>query len=77
MDYFLITGMSRSGTTLLEKLLDSHQELKVLSQPLPLFYRYLKQQFFLKIDYPETHYVLNDLFIEERYSIEDLLLIKV
>lgn len=71
MEHFLITGMSRSGTTLLEKLLASHQELRVLSQPLPLIYRYFKQQFFSEINYPETCYVLNDLFNEERYSSKD------
>lgn len=71
MEHFLITGMSRSGTTLLEKLLASHQELTVLSQPLPLLYRYFKEQFFSEINYPETHYVLNDLFYEERYSSKD------
>lgn len=71
MEHFLITGMSRSGTTLLEKLLASHQEVRVLSQPLPLLYRYFKQQFFSEINYPETHYVLNDLFNEERYSSKD------
>ncbi|MEX0723666.1 MAG: sulfotransferase [Gracilimonas sp.] len=71
MEHFLITGMSRSGTTLLEKLLASHQELRVLSQPLPLLYRYFKQQFFYEINYPETRYVLNDLFNEERYSHKD------
>ncbi|MFT4680706.1 MAG: hypothetical protein ACI9YU_000536 [Flavobacteriales bacterium] len=65
---FLITGMSRSGTTLVDKLLGAHKELSVLSQPLPFLYRHLKKQFFKQIEYPETYYVLNDLFDERRYE---------
>lgn len=68
MDYFLITGMARSGTTLLEKMLASHPQMDTLSQPMPMLYRHLKAKFYDKIDYPETYYVLNDLFHEFKYS---------
>ncbi|HKJ31199.1 MAG TPA: sulfotransferase domain-containing protein [Balneolales bacterium] len=73
MDYFLVTGMSRSGTTLLIKMLDSHHDICALSQPLPLVYRNLKKVFYKKINYPETYYVLNNLFNEKRYSSDDLM----
>jgi hypothetical protein len=68
ISYFLVTGMARSGTTLLEKLLCNHPEIGILSQPFPFLYRELKKAFFRKIDYPETYYVLSDLFSETRYT---------
>jgi len=67
-NHFFITGMARSGTTLLDKLLNSHSSLSVLSQPFPLLYRKVKTDFFKSIDYPSTYYVLNDLFNEHRYT---------
>lgn len=71
MNFFLIIGMSRSGTTLLEKLLASHPQMNLFSQPLPLLYRHLKKEFYKKINYPDTYYVLNDLFHESEYSPDD------
>jgi len=71
MDYCLITGMARSGTTLLEKMLNSHPQMSLLSQPMPLLYRHLKSEFYARIGYPDTYYVLNDLFHEFRYSQDD------
>lgn len=73
MNYFLITGMARSGTTLLEKILVSHPDIDVLSQPLPLLYRHLKKKFYKIIDHPESYYVLGNLFDERRYSKEDFI----
>jgi len=70
-EYFLITGMARSGTTLLDKLLGSHPSLGVLSQPFPYLYRYLKKIFFEKISHPEKYYVLNNLFQEKLYTSTD------
>lgn len=43
--HLFITGMGRSGTTLLEKLLARHEQLSVLSQPFPLLYVEAKRQF--------------------------------
>lgn len=71
MNYFLITGMSRSGTTLMEKMLSTHREIHVLSQPMPLLYRYVKERFYERIGYPNTYYVLNDLFDESYYRISE------
>lgn len=73
MRVFLITGMSRSGTTLLEKMLSTHREIHVLSQPMPLLYRYVKEKFYSKIGYPNTYYVLNDLFDESFYRISEFI----
>lgn len=45
MDNFFITGQYRSGTTLLEKLINAHSKVKVLSQPCaPLFFN-IKDKF--------------------------------
>src|SRR5690349_11578648 len=67
-----ITGLSRSGTTLLEKLLNNHPDIAIASQPFPYLYRHLKKKFFDSIQYPQTYYVLNNLFKEDRYTARDL-----
>lgn len=67
MKSFFITGMARSGTTFLDKLLGSHPQLGVLSQPFPFLFRNIKSAFFEEINYPSTDYILNDLFLERHY----------
>lgn len=69
---FFITGLSRSGTTLLEKVLHNHPRLHVSAQPFPFLYRRAKQSFFNAIGYRQTYYVLNDLFKEQKYRPSDL-----
>lgn len=71
-NFFLITGMARSGTTLLDKLLDAHPSAKAVSQPIPMLYRNLKAEFFKANEIIEGRYVLNDLFEENRYGNKDL-----
>ena len=56
---FFITGMGRSGTTLLEKLLCNHKDLSVLSQPLPLVFIDLKKRFLETLGI-KKYFVLND-----------------
>ncbi len=58
----LITGMPRSGTTLLDKLLSSHQQACVFSQPLPLLYVRIKEAFSQKSG---NAFPLGELFGEE------------
>ncbi|NGP78189.1 sulfotransferase [Balneolaceae bacterium YR4-1] len=65
---FLITGMLRSGTTLVEKLLDAHISVRAIYQPFPKLYRHLKQQFFSQLGYKDIYYVLNDLFNNTCYN---------
>jgi len=45
LNFFLVTGLYRSGTTLLEKLLLQHPAISIASQPYPGFYHYLKKRF--------------------------------
>ena len=71
MNFVFITGMSRSGTTLLDKCISSLPESKIISQPFPFLYRKAKKSFFQKIEYPDTRYVLNNYFYENRYKLED------
>lgn len=66
--YFFITGMSRSGTTALDKILNMHEEITALSQPFPYLYRFIKKEFFKSINHPENYYVLNNLFKESHYK---------
>lgn len=71
-NYFILTGMARSGTTLLEKLLCNHKDISILSQPFPKLFYQAKKKFFEKINYPEKYYVLNNLFAEKNYTNDQL-----
>ena len=68
----LVTGMQRSGTTLLEKLLASHPDVSVLSQPFPLLFVEAKRAFLRDRLGESSAYPLGPLFPEERYVPEDL-----
>ncbi|HSF42647.1 MAG TPA: sulfotransferase [Thermoanaerobaculia bacterium] len=67
-----VTGMQRSGTTLLEKLLASHPEISVLSQPFPLLFVEAKRAFLRDFLGESPAYPLGPLFGEERYTPSDL-----
>ncbi|MBD3362741.1 hypothetical protein GF362_03410 [Candidatus Dojkabacteria bacterium] len=62
--YFFITGMSRSGTTLLDKILCNHPQLSVLSQPFPFLFIEAKKKFLDSINYGETPFPLSNYFQE-------------
>jgi hypothetical protein len=66
MNKLFLTGMGRSGTTLLDKLLSSHSEIELLSQPFPLIYVQAKKNFF-KEKKSYKFYVLNDDSISREY----------
>jgi len=66
----LITGCYRSGTTLTEKLLHSHPDVCVASQPFPILYFYVKKAF-LKAKGLERRYPLDHRFLEDGYSQDD------
>ena len=67
MDQLIITGMYRSGTTLLQKLLQSHKKVFVADQPFPNLYLYLKKAFLLNIGV-EKSLPLDHLFMENLYT---------
>ena len=67
----LVTGSYRSGTTLIEKLLHSHDNICLGSQPFPILYFHIKQAFLDSI-HVERRYPLDHLFLESRYVPEDL-----
>ena len=66
MNNLFITGMGRSGTTLLDKLLTNHKAIDVLSQPFPLIFIEAKKRF-LQERGEDKYYVLNDDFISRNY----------
>lgn len=70
MNNLFITGMGRSGTTLLDKLLTNHRRIDVLSQPLPLIFIEAKKRF-LKEKGDDKYYVLNDDLISRDYPQEE------
>ncbi len=67
-----LTGMQRSGTTLLEKLLHGHPRLSVLSQPFPQLLVEVKRAFLAARGLPDERYPLGPLFQERRYRPADL-----
>lgn len=64
MNNIFITGMLRSGTTLVEKLLHGHPELSIASQPSPLFYIEMKRKY-LKGIRADSRYPLGNQFRSE------------
>lgn len=69
MHSFFLTGMARSGTTLVEKLLCNHQELSILSQPFPYLFIELKK-LFLRAKGINEYYVLNET-INSGYELKE------
>lgn len=78
--YVFVTGMPRSGTTLLDKLISLHPDAHVLSQPLPLLYVEVKRAFLNASDEARAsgaalarRYPLNDMFARNYYPPPDFL----
>ncbi|HEX4966687.1 MAG TPA: sulfotransferase [Thermoanaerobaculia bacterium] len=72
MPALFVTGMQRSGTTLLDKLLANHPQISLLSQPFPLLFVEVKRRFLALLGEAEARYPLGDLFLETRYGAADL-----
>lgn len=67
-----VTGMQRSGTTLLEKLLGCHPQISLLSQPFPFLFLKAKKELFRRRGWEMPAYPLGPLFLESRYGEEDV-----
>jgi hypothetical protein len=70
MTGLFVTGMQRSGTTLLDKLLHAHPQVSLLSQPFPLLFVDAKRAFLENLGAVEQ-YPLAPLFLESRYRPAD------
>ena len=66
----LVTGCYRSGTTLVDKLLNTHPDLVVASQAYPALFTYAKQRF-LDARGLTRRYPLDHLFRERDYTPEE------
>lgn len=62
-----LTGAQRSGTTLLQKLLDMQVAVSILSQPMPLLFVDVKRAFLKELGAADA-YPLGHLFLETRYE---------
>jgi hypothetical protein len=71
MEKIFLTGIYRSGTTLLDKILNSHPQVSVCSQPFSPLYFNLKK-IFLKEKGIEREYPFSPDFMEPAYSEEFL-----
>lgn len=69
-DQLLITGCYRSGTTLVEKLVNMHPKATVASQPFPVLFFIFKERF-NQIMGIKRRYPLDHLFLEDAYSNQD------
>ncbi|MCO6459731.1 MAG: sulfotransferase [Pirellulaceae bacterium] len=67
-----VSGMGRSGTTLLDKLLCNHSQLSVLSQPFPYLFLKAKRDFLKSIGEPDAAQPLSHYFLDNRYQPDDL-----
>jgi hypothetical protein len=65
-----VTGVYRSGTTLIDKLLSNHTNVKIASQPFPFLLFKAKSDFY-KLLGIRRKYPLDDLFLEECYNNSD------
>ena len=72
MNAIFITGMQRSGTTLLEKLFGQQPHISMLSQPFPLLFVETKRRFLREHCGGDDAYPLGHLFDECRYTASDL-----
>lgn len=66
-----ITGMQRSGTTLLERMIAGHPQASILSQPFPLLYVEAKRDFLSGLGRAASRYPLGHLFGECGYRQSD------
>lgn len=67
-----ITGMLRSGTTLLEKLVNIyHPSATILYQPCMPIFTGVKNAFLNSLGYKSDRYPLGPLFCETRYRLDD------
>ena len=70
--HVFITGMPRSGTTLLDKLLSTPACSQVYSQPLPLLFSEIKRSYLDQLG-RTAEYPLNDMQLSNYYDPEDWL----
>ena len=68
-----ITGMLRSGTTLLENLINTHNPARVLYQPCMPLFTGVKNAFLASLGHDPARYPLGPLFPENRYTPDDFL----
>jgi Sulfotransferase family/Sulfotransferase domain len=68
-----VTGMQRSGTTLLDKLLSCHRQISLVSQAFPFLFFEAKKDFFRCHGIEVPPYALGPLFVERGYVAEELM----
>ena len=71
VETLFVTGMQRSGTTLLSRLLDGHPALSILAQPFPLVFVQAKREFLRGVGEAQAQYPLDPLFPERRFTLDD------
>lgn len=72
MKFFFVTGLYRSGTTLLEKLLFQHPSISIAFQPYPSFYHSVKTRF-NEIQSISSVYPINTRLDNEYFEMQDFI----
>jgi len=70
MNYFNITGMTRSGTTLLQNILNYLDNVYAGKQPFPKLFINAKKSFYESIVPPEKRFIYNNYCNEKLYQFE-------
>ncbi|MBT2989875.1 MAG: sulfotransferase [Candidatus Thiodiazotropha sp. (ex Ctena orbiculata)] len=69
-EHILVTGCYRSGTTIVEKIINMHPKATIASQPFPILFFIFKEQF-NEIRGIKRRYPLDHLFLETNYKNQD------
>ncbi|MBO9699723.1 MAG: sulfotransferase [Sporocytophaga sp.] len=72
MKFFFVTGLYRSGTTLLEKLLFQHPSVSIAFQPYPSFYHLVKKRF-NEMQNISSVYPINTRLDNEYFEMQDFI----
>ncbi|WP_028981471.1 sulfotransferase family protein [Sporocytophaga myxococcoides] len=72
MKFIFVTGLYRSGTTLLEKLLFQHPSVSIAFQPYPSFYHLVKKRF-NEIQNISSVYPINTRLDNEYFEMKDFI----
>lgn len=72
MSKLLVTGMLRSGTTLLEKALNAHPDVHIVYQPFPELFIDAKKRFYTHLGHTPPYHALSHYCLESRYTPTDL-----
>jgi hypothetical protein len=70
--YISVTGNTRSGTTLLEKLIGGLPDVEMFSQPFPQLFIDVKKKYYEELSHPEKYFVLGNFYQDKLCQPDDV-----